>query len=123
MTLTNNQIYTYALGLSDLLIEEEQKLPIKINFYLQKNKNTLFKLAQDIEAARVEIAKKYGDLNEDGSSYNIIHEKAEEANAELIDLLNLEQEVQIYQVSIEDFPIDLNLTMEDMEALMFMIKE
>ena len=32
MILTNNQIYTYALDLEQMFLEEDQKLPIKINF-------------------------------------------------------------------------------------------
>lgn len=123
MILTNNQIYNYALNLEQLFLEEEQKLPIKINFYLQKNKNTLFELAKDIEAARTSIAQSYGEMDEETSYYKILPENVEVATKELQDLLMLEQEVNIYQVNIEDFPVDLNLTTDQMEALMFMIKE
>ena len=123
MILTNNQIYTYALGLEQMFLEEEQKLPIKINFYLQKNKNILFELAKDIELARTNIAQRYGEIDEDTSYYRVLPENLEIATKELQELLGLEQEVNIYQVSIEDFPSDLILTTEQMEVLMFMIKE
>lgn len=123
MILTNNQIYTYALGLEQMFLEEDQKLPIKINFYLQKNKNILFELAKDIELARTNIAQRYGEIDEDTSYYRVLPENLEIATKELQELLGLEQEVNIYQVSIEDFPSDLILTTEQMEVLMFMIKE
>lgn len=123
MILTNNQIYTYALGLEQMFLEEEQKLPIKINFYLQKNKNILFELARDIELARTNIAEQYGEMNEENFQYKILPENIEIAKQEFQELLELEQEVNIYQVSIEDFPTDLILTTDQMEALMFMIKE
>lgn len=123
MILTNNQIYTYALGLEQMFLEEEQKLPIKINFYLQKNKNILFELARDIELARTSIAEQYGEMNEENFQYKILPENIEIAKKEFQELLELEQEVNIYQVSIEDFPTDLILTTDQMEALMFMIKE
>ena len=123
MILTNNQIYTYALGLEQMFLEEEQKLPIKINFYLQKNKNILFELARDIELARTNIAEQYGEMNEENFQYKILPENIEIAKKEFQELLELEQEVNIYQVSIEDFPTDLILTTDQMEALMFMIKE
>lgn len=123
MILTNNQIYTYALGLEQMFLEEDQKLPIKINFYLQKNKNILFELAKDIELARTNIAQRYGEIDEDTSYYRVLPENLEIATKELQELLGLEQEVNIYQVNIEDFPSDLILTTEQMEVLMFMIKE
>ena len=123
MILTNDQIYNYALNLEQTIFEEEQKLPIKINFYLQKNKNTLFELAKDIEMARTSIAQSYGEISEETSYYKILPENVEVATKELQDLLMLEQEVNIYQVNIEDFPVNLNLTTDQMEALMFMIKE
>jgi hypothetical protein len=56
MKLTNNEIYNYANNLFAAFNDGEQKLPIKISFYLQKNKNTLLTLAQDIEKSRIEIA-------------------------------------------------------------------
>ena len=54
MKLTNNQIYTYANSLSMAFTDAEQKFPVKVNFYLQKNKAILLSLAQDIEKARID---------------------------------------------------------------------
>jgi hypothetical protein len=79
MVLTNQNIYTYALALNDAFADETQKLPMKINFYLQKNKNTLISLAQDIEIARMEIIKTYGVISEDGNNYSISPEKFPQA--------------------------------------------
>jgi hypothetical protein len=45
MKMTNIEIYTNALGLNKAFSDNTQKLPIKINFYLQKNKATLTALA------------------------------------------------------------------------------
>ena len=120
MKLTNEQIYNYAIKLSDIFIN--QKLPIKLNFYLQKNKSLLLNLAKDIEAMRLNLIKAYGIQDGDEMHYSILPENIEIAKKELSDLLMLEQEVEIYQVSIEDFSNDLVLTTEEMEALMFMIK-
>ena len=86
MIMTNNEIYMHARQLMDTFQDGEQKLPIKINFYLQKNKNTLTALAQDIERARIEIAQNYGTLNETGDQYVIPPEKMAEVNKELTDL-------------------------------------
>jgi hypothetical protein len=65
MRLINNNIYLYANKLIEAFQDNNQKLPIKINFYLQKNKNTLITLAQEIENARLEIIKTYGKLNQE----------------------------------------------------------
>lgn len=121
MVMTNNEIYNYAQQLAEAFDNSEQKLPVKINFYLQKNKNTLVTLAQDVERARLEIAQNYGELNESGDRYVIPNEKMAEANKELVDLFTLEQDVNIYKVNIDAFSDDLVLTTAQMEALMFMI--
>lgn len=121
MKLTNTQIYNYATGLNEAFKDNAQKLPIKINFYLQKNKSTLLSLAQDIETARFNIISNYGSPSEDGSQYIIPKEKIEEAQQELNDLLSLEQDVNIYTINIDSLSDDLTLTTGQMEAIMFMI--
>ena len=123
MTLTNNEIYIYAKNLIEAFNDRDQKLPIKINFYLQKNKNTLIELASSIEIARMEIAKNYGNFDTESQQYIIPPEKIDEVNKELADLLSLEQEVQIYMINIDNLSDDLSLTTAQMEALMFMIEQ
>lgn len=123
MKLTNNEIYVYAKNLAEAFDDKEQKLPIKISFYLQKNKNTLMQLAQDIEQTRITIAQNYGELDETNQQYLIPSEKMEAAANELNDLFNLEQEVQIYTVNIDSFSDDLTITTAQMEAMMFMIEQ
>lgn len=121
MIMTNNEIYTYTRQLMDAFSDGEQKLPIKINFYLQKNKNTLLALAQDIEKSRLEIAQNFGTLDEAGEQYQIPSDKLAEASKELEDLFNLEQDVTIHKISIDSLSDDLVLSATQMEALMFMI--
>lgn len=121
MTMTNNEIYTYTRQLMDAFSDGEQKLPIKINFYLQKNKNTLLTLAQDIERSRLEIAQNFGTLDDAGEQYVIPNDKLAEASKELEDLFNLEQDVAIHKISIDSLNDDLMLSAAQMEALMFMI--
>lgn len=123
MKLTNLQIYNYA---SNLLEEfgssAELKLPVKVNFYLQKNLLTLKNLATEIEESRLNIIKEYGQINEDGTSYFIPNENIEKAQQELNDLFALEQEVQIYMIKLDSFNDDILLSMSQMESLMFMIE-
>lgn len=121
MKMTNNEIYTTANQLVAAFNDNTQRLPIKINFYLQKNKKTLVALAQDIEAARMEIARSYGTLNEAKDQYIIPPENMEKAQKELNDLFDLEQEVPIGKISIDKIDEDLVLSAGQMDALMFMI--
>ena len=121
MKLTNNEIYTYANQLMQAFDNADQKLPIKINFYLQKNKNTLFELAKQIEQSRLDIAKSYGTYKEEIGQYEVDPDKIDTVKKELEDLFNLEQEVEIYTISIDTVDDSLVLTTSQMEALMFMI--
>ena len=121
MKLTNNQIYTYATDLAAAFQDSTQKLPIKVNFYLQKNKETLLNMAQEIEKTRMELLSNYGELDQVNNKFAIKPECVEIASKELADLFNLEQEVNIYKINIDSFGDDLSLTTGQMEALLFMI--
>lgn len=121
MKLTNQEIYNYALALNNAFSDDSQKLPVKVNFYLQKNKTALTTLAQDIENARMDLIRTNGELNEEGTSYIIPKEKVTEVQKELTDLFALEQEVNIYTVNIDSLSDDLTFTTGQMEAIMFMI--
>lgn len=120
-TMTNSEIYNIATILGKAFEDEKQVLPVKVNFYMQKNRATLMALAQEIEKARVEILQKHGTLNEETNQFEFTNEVAETVIKELNDLLGLEQEVNIYTVNIDNFGDELTLTTGQMEALMFMI--
>jgi hypothetical protein len=119
--MTNSEIYNIATILGKAFEDEKQVLPVKVNFYMQKNRATLMALAQEIEKARVEILQKHGTLNEETNQFEFTNEVAETVVKELNDLLGLEQEVNIYTVNIDNFGDELTLTTGQMEALMFMI--
>ena len=38
MLMKNSEIYNYAQALTEAFRDNNQRLPVKINFYLQKNK-------------------------------------------------------------------------------------
>lgn len=121
MKLTNNQIYTYATNLAAAFQDSEQKFPVRVNFYLQKNKSLLLSLAQDIEKARIELLQQYGKIDSETNTFVLDDDKIEIASKELTELFDLEQEVNIYTVDIDSFNNDLCLTTGQMEALLFMI--
>lgn len=120
--MTNYEIYNIASALNEAFADGNQYLPVKVNFFIQKNKATLMSLAQDIENSRIAIIRNYGSLNEETGYFTVPEDKIQVANAELADLFNIEQEVNIYKININSFPDDINLTTSQMEALMFMIE-
>ena len=122
MLLTNKDIYSQAIKLHESFYDENQELPVRINFYLQKNKKLLMDLSVEIEESRSAILAKYGVLDNGNGTYKFDQDNALVAQNELNDLLKLEQEVNIYKIKFSDFPDDLVLTTGQMEALMFMIE-
>ena len=121
MKFTNNEIYNLATRLNEVFADAEQRLPIKLNFFLQKNKKALIELAQEIEENRMNILKAYGEIDEESGNLHIPEDKIAAANKEIIDLLSIEQEVAIRTVKFEDIPEDLSLTTGQMEAIIFMV--
>lgn len=120
MIMTNNEIYNHAANLATFYLEE--RMPVRINFFLQKNILIIQNLAKEIDAERLTIAQAFGEINADGTAYNIPPEKMAEAQKELNDLFALEQDVQIHKFDLEDFA-DIELTMQQLSAIMFMIEE
>ena len=123
MKLTNNQIYNYASALNNPNAEINQRMPIKVSFYFQKNKAKLTELAQEIDKARLEIIKAEGTLNPESGQYDIDKEKMPEVVKEINDLFTLEQEVEVYMIKLDSLGENIQMTPAQMEALMFMIEE
>lgn len=119
MKLNNQKIYKYATDLVAFNIEG--KLPVRINFFLQKNIQKIIALGQEIDSAKLEIGEQYGSLNDSGG-YSIPPENLASANQELNDLMNLEQEVDIHIFKLDDFD-GIELTTQQLSAIMFMIEE
>ena len=111
--MKNSTIYAIALGFSNYF-NGVINLPVKVGFYLIKNKNYFIELGKQIEEMKQEIYSKHLDSNGD----ILINE----ANKELVELSELEQEVSFYEVSLKDFE-NINLTVEQIDTIEFMIKE
>lgn len=119
--LTNEEIYFIGSQLNKIFDETCQYLPAKVNFYIQKNKKKIVDLAMEIEQARINIIQNFGEPTDEGK-YFIPKENILLAQKELNDLLNIKQEIEIYLISINDIE-NLQFTLPQMEALMFMIEE
>lgn len=122
MKLNNQQIYNIANNVINTLGNLDLYIPAKANFFLQKNMQTLAAAAQEIEKSRLEIAKHYGVLDEEGQQYKIPEDKLEEASKELNDLFSIEQDLDIKTFSIEALG-NAEFTPAQMQAMMFMIED
>ena len=118
--MNNGMIYQYALALNEALNDNDLQMPVAVIFSIEKNKQTLMTVAQDVEKYRMDIIKKYGE--EVDGNYNVLQDKIEIANKELQDLFSIEQEVNIYKFNIEDLG-DIKLTSNQMNAILFMIED
>ena len=120
MKMNNGMIYQYVLALNEALDDNDLPMPVAVIFSIEKNKQTLMAVAQDVEKYRMDIIKKYGE--EIDGNYNVPQDKIEIANKELQDLFSIEQEVNIYKFNIEDLG-DIKLTANQMNAILFMIED
>lgn len=119
--LTNEEIYLINQKLNKSFEQSNQYLPARINFYIQKNKKIIADLASVIEEARNAIILEFGSPDEEGRVV-ISQDKVPEANKEIYDLFSIKQEVNIDLISLESIE-NYSFTMDQMEALMFMIEE
>lgn len=120
-TLTNEEIYLINQKLNKSFEQSNQYLPARINFYIQKNKKIIADLASVIEEARNAIILEFGSPDEEGR-VTISQDKISEANKEIYDLFSIKQEINVDLISLESIE-NYNFTMDQMEALMFMIEE
>lgn len=121
MKLTNYNIYNYAQKLNSAFTENKQYLPAKINFFIQKNASALAAAAEEIEKSRVSIVRHYGEANEETGEIRVPDDKMSEASKELDDLFKIEQDIHISMINIDAFG-DIELSIEQMNAIMFMVE-
>lgn len=119
--MTNGEIYSIATEVAKNITGLDLSLPVRVNFYLQKNTKEIMDIARDIESNRDAILDKYGKRNEDGS-YQVNDGELDQLNRELEDLFDLEQEVKIYEIDLAAFD-GVSLTTSQVNAMTFMIKE
>jgi hypothetical protein len=121
-TFSNAQLYAFSNNLNSAFSNETRYLPAKVSYFILKNKNKIFEQAENIEQTRMNIIKHYGTLSADGARYDIDNEHVEEANKELAELLAITQDIDISMINLSDL-LNLDFTLEQMEALAFMIEE
>lgn len=122
MKLTNEKIYNLTNSYTQEFSDFKSYIPAKVNFAIQKNMQVLAAAAQGIEETRMEVAKHYGVMNEDGSGYSIPEDARPQVQQELNDLFSIEQELEIKTFSIDALG-DVEFTPAQMQVIMFMIED
>lgn len=119
--MSHNEIYQIAVDLLNNFSDVDNYLPAAIAFSIQKNKQTILDLANDIESARMSILTHY-NTNSSTENIQIPTELIDKVNSELTDLLNILQEVRIYTFKIEELN-GVSFTPKQMQSILFMIDE
>lgn len=117
MILKNSEIYHYYLKLKKVFDSETRFLPAKIIFKIEYNLKQLLLVAEVIESSIQKIQQEYS--NEEGK---IVGKNEKLANKELADLSNIKEDIDIKLIPLEELE-GIDFTPEQMEALLFMIKE
>lgn len=122
MKLTNEQIYNLTNSYTTEFSDFKSYIPAKVNFAIQKNMQVLAAAAQGIEETRMEVAKHYGVMSENGQGYEIPEDARPQVQQELNDLFSIEQELEIKTFSIDALG-DVEFTPAQMQVIMFMIED
>lgn len=120
MLLLNKQIYEYGQNLYKNF--NDIKMPIKVNFAIQKNLNTFQTLTEEIEQVKKSLCLANGQFLAEEGVYKINPDKIEYVSVELEKLMNITQDINIQKIALKDFE-DMQLTGEQMQSLLFMIEE
>lgn len=122
MKLTNYQIFEYTQNLFNIFKNDTLYIPVKANFYIQKNIKLIAVAGEEIEKSRLQIAQHYGALDKEKNQYIIPSDKMAEANKEINDLFSIEQDLDIKTFKLEDLG-NAEFTPKQMQAIMFMIED
>lgn len=117
--MKNYEIYEYAKRIKDLSIETP--MPVKISFYIQKNKKTLLDLGAEIEESLFQLYNKYGEQKD--SQMFIPQENIKLFQKEFDELMDIEQNIHLYIIKLEEIDDTIQISPENIETILFMIEE
>ena len=98
--MTNQEILKVIKGLDDLS-QLKLALNIKTSYNLARLKAVLSPFVDTIQEKQMELYKKYGEEN--NGTITVPKEKIPHLEAELDELLNIENKVQFVKLKLEDF--------------------
>ena len=119
MKIKNDDVLILYETLTRLIENKELKFNVITGYIMAKNKAVLEPIATLIYNMRRDTVLEYG--TSDGEEIQIPKEKIDELNQKIEDLMNVENDVDITQVSIHSFE-ENKLALEDIVGLTYMIK-
>lgn len=122
ITITMSQLLNFRNGVGIFL---KQKLPLPVAYKLNKINTASEKETEFYQEKFNEIVTKYGKVDEngnlvfseDGEQIMIQDDKIPECNEALEELLNLEIQMENYNLKVEDFGDSLECTAEEIDAI------
>lgn len=75
-------------------------IPVKLSYQLSKMLKKLDNKIRDIDKMGIEVAKKYGGMDEKTGAVNIPPEKLEEANKEFNDYLETSVDLDVWELKL-----------------------
>ena len=120
--ITNAQIFALSNKLEAALNTETRYMPARISYFIHKNRTNLAEQMALIEKTRADIIQHYGTMDVTTGAYNVPEDKLVDANKELTELLNIELDFEVSMIKLSDLEA-IDFTLEQMDALSFMIEE
>ena len=124
--MKNSEIYNYSQKLFQAFSSQgENKFPIKLSFKIQKNKKLFLDLGMEIEKNILSLQQKYGHCVTEGDKTQILipAENIEVFQQEYNDLMEIEQEINFATIQIDELSDSIEISNQEMEAILFMIEE
>lgn len=113
--MTNEQILNIFEGLN-LLVENKIPLNIKTSYILAKDKKIITEFYNLIDEKRIELYKKYGKVQDDGT-INIPKENFTLLENDLKELFQIENKIPITKIKLEDLGNE-NINIDIIEKLL-----
>ena len=117
--MTNKEILKVVKGLDDLS-QLKLALNIKTSYNLARIKSILTPVVDTIQEKQMELYRKYGE--ETDGTITVPKEKVPHLEAELDELLDIENKVQLMKLKLEDFG-DAEIPFDIIEELLPVIIE
>lgn len=116
MILTNVEIINLTEGLINLKQDNSNVLSIKVGFNIIKNIKILTPIYESVVEMRNDIVQKYANNN------HIEEKNLDIANAELLELANLKNEIELNKIALNDIA-ELKITLELLDKISCIIDD
>ena len=119
--MTNGEVLNLFETLERISRNKELKFKVSVGFLLAKNREILRPEAKIIYKMRQDIINEYAMPTNNGD-YLIPKDKIDEVNEKINELMKLENDVRVWQISIDEFDGDgIELGLEDFNGLIHIL--